>query len=78
MANSIEAYIHRIGRTGRAGKTGVAVTFVHEKDDADVLYDLKQTVSESKISKVPRELQHSEAAQHRPAPRGGGRKRDED
>ena len=37
MANNIEAYVHRIGRTGRAGKTGVAVTFIIEKDDADVL-----------------------------------------
>jgi ATP-dependent RNA helicase DBP3 len=24
---TIEDYVHRIGRTGRAGKTGIAVTF---------------------------------------------------
>lgn len=36
MATTIEAYVHRIGRTGRAGKTGVAVTFL-SNDDADVL-----------------------------------------
>ncbi len=41
MAKSIEDYTHRIGRTGRAGKTGVAVTFL-TKDDAAVFYDLKQ------------------------------------
>lgn len=30
--NEIEDYIHRIGRTGRAGKTGAAHTFLsHEK-----------------------------------------------
>jgi ATP-dependent RNA helicase RhlE len=29
MPNNYETYIHRIGRTGRAGKTGSAFTFVH-------------------------------------------------
>lgn len=29
---SPEIYVHRIGRTGRAGKTGVAVTLAHPKD----------------------------------------------
>ena len=41
MAKTIEDYTHRIGRTGRAGKTGVAVTFL-TKDDSGVFYDLKQ------------------------------------
>ena len=43
MANTIEAYVHRIGRTGRAGKTGVAITFL-TNDDEEVMYDLKQGV----------------------------------
>ena len=29
---TIEDYVHRIGRTGRAGKTGIAHTFFHEGD----------------------------------------------
>jgi len=33
MSNTIEAYIHRIGRTGRAGKTGVAITFLSDADE---------------------------------------------
>lgn len=41
MAKSIEDYTHRIGRTGRAGKTGIAVTFL-TSDDSAVFYDLKQ------------------------------------
>ena len=34
-------YTHRIGRTGRAGKKGTAVSFVTVNDVA-VYYDLKQ------------------------------------
>ena len=41
MAKTIEDYTHRIGRTGRAGKTGVAVTFL-TKEDSALFYDLKQ------------------------------------
>ena len=32
IAEDAESYIHRIGRTGRAGQTGVAYTFVAPKD----------------------------------------------
>lgn len=33
MSGTIEAYIHRIGRTGRAGKTGTAITFLSDSDE---------------------------------------------
>ncbi|KAK3329021.1 P-loop containing nucleoside triphosphate hydrolase protein [Apodospora peruviana] len=65
MANNIESYTHRIGRTGRAGKSGVAITFLGPEDN-DVLYDLKQIISKSTISKVPDELRRHEAAQSKP------------
>lgn len=44
MSNTIEAYIHRIGRTGRAGKQGTSITFLSNDDD-EVMYDLKQGTS---------------------------------
>jgi ATP-dependent RNA helicase DDX23/PRP28 len=69
MAMSIESYTHRIGRTGRAGKEGVAITF-WGNEDADVLYDLKQMLSKSQKSKVPEDLRKHEAAQQK-----GGRKK---
>ncbi|RKO92520.1 P-loop containing nucleoside triphosphate hydrolase protein [Blyttiomyces helicus] len=62
MAKNIEDYTHRIGRTGRAGKTGVAITFLG-KGDEDVMYDLKQMLMKSPISVVPPELARHEAAQ---------------
>ncbi|KAF3009152.1 mRNA splicing protein prp28 [Neopestalotiopsis sp. 37M] len=66
MATSIEAYTHRIGRTGRAGKSGVAITFLGS-EDADVMYDLKQMLSKSSISRVPEELRRHESAQQKPS-----------
>jgi len=31
--NHMEDYVHRVGRTGRAGNTGIAVTFITEEQD---------------------------------------------
>ncbi|GLI77372.1 mRNA splicing protein prp28 [Penicillium ochrochloron] len=72
MATSIESYTHRIGRTGRAGKSGVAITFLGS-EDSDVMYDLKQMLIKSPISRVPEELRKHEAAQSKPT-RGQGKK----
>jgi ATP-dependent RNA helicase DDX23/PRP28 len=72
MATNIESYTHRIGRTGRAGKKGVAITFLGN-EDSDVMYDLKQMISKSEISRVPDELRRHEAAQQRGGKGRGGR-----
>jgi ATP-dependent RNA helicase RhlE len=42
-----ENYIHRIGRTGRADKKGVAITFVTEKDNA--LLESIETLMQQKL-----------------------------
>ncbi|KAJ7109289.1 P-loop containing nucleoside triphosphate hydrolase protein [Mycena epipterygia] len=76
MASTIEAYVHRIGRTGRAGKQGIAITFLTNDDD-EVMYDLKNEISKSPVSKVPQELAKHESAQHRVS-REMKRKRDAD
>ena len=68
MTKSIEDYVHRIGRTGRAGKMGTALTFL-SSEDTDVYYDLKQMLSKSTISKIPDELRRHEAAQRPPTQR---------
>ncbi|KAI9879801.1 MAG: mRNA splicing protein prp28 [Pleopsidium flavum] len=76
MATNIESYTHRIGRTGRAGKSGIAITFLGN-EDADVMYDLKQMLMKSSISRVPEELRKHEAAQQK-SQKGGGQKKIED
>ncbi|CAI7581068.1 unnamed protein product [Penicillium glandicola] len=73
MATSIESYTHRVGRTGRAGKSGVAITFLGS-EDSDVMYDLKQMLIKSPISRVPEELRKHEAAQSKPSRGPGGKK----
>ncbi|KAJ8976526.1 hypothetical protein NQ317_007044 [Molorchus minor] len=52
MAKTIEDYTHRIGRTGRAGKTGIAVSFC-TNDDSALFYDLKQMLLSSPASNCP-------------------------
>jgi ATP-dependent RNA helicase DDX23/PRP28 len=76
MAKSIEDYTHRIGRTGRAGKSGVAVTFL-TNDDAPVLYDLRARLIESAVSSCPPELDRHPEAQHKPGTIVQKKKRDE-
>jgi len=45
-----EAYIHRIGRTGRAGKTGIAVTFITPTEYRKLQFI--QKIAKSKIKKA--------------------------
>lgn len=65
MAKTIEDYTHRIGRTGRAGKTGIAVSFL-TKDDSPLFYDLKQIILSSPVSTCPPELANHPDAAHKP------------
>ncbi|EFJ24573.1 hypothetical protein SELMODRAFT_149865 [Selaginella moellendorffii] len=60
MPSTVEMYIHRIGRTGRAGKSGAATTFL-TLNDSEVFYDLKQLLVRTK-NPVPPELARHEAA----------------
>lgn len=56
---TIEDYVHRIGRTGRGGKTGVAHTFFTENEKGlagelvKVLQDAEQVVPEGMYSFGP-------------------------
>lgn len=52
MPKEIEDYVHRIGRTGRCGKTGIATTFINRETSETTLLDLKHLLREAK-QKIP-------------------------
>ena len=71
MPYLIENYTHRIGRTGRAGRQGTAVSFL-TSEDQDLFYDLKELLTNSNNA-VPPELARHEASKVKPQ-RDGRRK----
>jgi len=68
MPNGIEDYIHRIGRTGRAGASGISVSFFTEKS-AKMAADLVNILVEAK-QEVPPKLEQLMATSYG---FGGGR-----
>eukprot|EP00922_Rhytidocystis_sp_ex-Travisia-forbesii_P069871 GHVS01104341.1.p1 GENE.GHVS01104341.1~~GHVS01104341.1.p1 ORF type:complete len:785 (-),score=149.12 GHVS01104341.1:265-2619(-) len=70
MPKDIETYTHRIGRTGRAGKKGEAVSFVKEEDNV-LFYDLKNLLL-STNNIVPLELANHSASKVKPGSVGAG------
>lgn len=52
MPKDIENYVHRIGRTGRCGKTGIATTFINKNQEEAILLDLKALLLEAN-QKIP-------------------------
>ena len=56
MPEEIENYVHRIGRTGRGGKTGIATTFINKNQSESILLDLKHLLREAK-QRIPPVLQ---------------------
>ena len=42
LPDDSESYVHRIGRTGRAGKTGVAISFINANEIGDVRHLAKK------------------------------------
>jgi ATP-dependent RNA helicase DDX19/DBP5 len=46
-------YLHRIGRTGRFGRVGVAVSFVHDKKSYQQLMKIRDYFGEIEMTRVP-------------------------
>jgi ATP-dependent RNA helicase RhlB len=73
LPDSAEDYVHRIGRTGRAGKTGVSISFAGE-DDAFALPAIEKYIGQKLTTAVPDESL-SEAMPNPPISRKRGRRR---
>ena len=48
-----ESYIHRIGRTARAGKRGTAITFITPSEEKNLLFIQQKTKSKIQREKIP-------------------------
>lgn len=66
-----EDYVHRIGRTGRAGHTGTAISFADE-DESFIIPDIEQYINEPLKCSMPEEWMFAEP----PAPAPRGKRRD--
>eukprot|EP00210_Caulerpa_lentillifera_P000004 g4.t1 len=63
MPNNIEMYTHRIGRTGRAGRKGVAISFLTLVEaEHQILYDLKKVLEDGHALVPPELARHPKAA----------------
>lgn len=67
-----EDYVHRIGRTARAGDEGMAITFVAEKDQ--MKFKQIEDFLEKEIYKIPMPEELGEAPEYNPASRNKKRK----
>ncbi|XP_050395180.1 probable ATP-dependent RNA helicase DDX27 [Patella vulgata] len=56
MPNTTKHYIHRVGRTARAGKSGRSVTLVGEKERKMLKEVVKKAVTPLKVRIVPQEV----------------------
>ena len=72
LPNMPEAYVHRIGRTARAGKEGLAISFC-TNDELGLLKDIQKVVGQldQEDRRSPEGRRMAAAAQKQPPKRGG-------
>ncbi|CAI5758719.1 unnamed protein product [Candida verbasci] len=46
-------YLHRIGRTGRFGRVGVSISFIHDKRSYNILMAIKEYFGDIEMTRVP-------------------------
>jgi ATP-dependent RNA helicase UAP56/SUB2 len=58
MPQDSDSYLHRVGRAGRFGTKGLAITFVSDDKDKEILADV-QSRFEVKVTALPDEIEKS-------------------
>ncbi|PZM86674.1 MAG: ATP-dependent helicase [candidate division SR1 bacterium] len=53
LPQDIESYVHRVGRTGRAGKTGIAISFVSPQEYKKLISLQKITKTDIQKAQIP-------------------------
>ena len=53
LPQDTESYVHRIGRTGRAGKEGIAITFITPEEYRKLRYISRETKTDIRKAKLP-------------------------
>jgi len=53
LPDNPETYTHRIGRTGRAGKSGVAISFISRRDSRGLVYIERMIKQKIEVCKLP-------------------------
>jgi len=72
LPSNTDDYVHRIGRTGRAGNTGAALSFVNEKN-SNIVRELRDLLDENE-QEVPSWMSQMCNYSGRSSGRGGGRR----
>ncbi|MFO7999807.1 MAG: DEAD/DEAH box helicase [Marinilabilia sp.] len=70
VPNDAEDYVHRVGRTARASSTGVALTFISDKDQQD--FQNIENLIDTKIIKMPVPKEIGQGPEYNPK-KGGHR-----
>jgi ATP-dependent RNA helicase RhlE len=70
LPNISETYVHRIGRTGRAKESGIAISFC-AADERSFLRDIEKLIQQ-KIPQVLDHAYHDDSKELPPAKQGGG------
>ena len=58
MQNESDQYLHRVGRAGRFGTKGLAISFISSQEDTDVLKDVQDRF-EVKVEDLPTTIDKS-------------------
>jgi len=58
MPESADQYLHRVGRSGRFGTKGLAITFVSSDEDTKILNEV-QSRFEVEVKELPDEIDTS-------------------